>query len=266
LGLAHDEGSRRQLAAMREVLKEAGYTCSHSWSSRTNSATEKRWQGFSRKLDEQISGWTTPIGVVGGNDLMCRHLVSACLYRGLAVPFDVAIVGCYNEPVICGAEPTISSVDFGFERVGYHAAELLDKLMDGEPEPAEPICLSPTELVPRQSSDVISVDDPTVSKALRYIMERSHKAIGVVDVAKHVGASRWTLLRLFQKHLGQTVDRLISRLRHERVRRVLVESDEPLKVVARESGFRDEGDLCRAFRRLEGMTPGEFRAGRRAGR
>ena len=262
MGLAKDEGSKRQLAAMREALKEAGYTCSHSWTPRSYGAEENQWQGFQQKLSDLISGWTTPIGVFVGNDLLCRHLAAACLYRGLEVPFDVAMVGCYNEPVICGAEPTISSIDFGFERIGYHAAELLDQLMDGEPAPTEPIYLPPIGLVPRQSSDVISVNDPMVSRALRYIMEHSHKTIGVVDVANHVGTTQWTLLRLFRKHLGQTVDHFISRLRHERVRRVLVETSEPLKVIAQESGYRNAAKLCKAFRRLEGMTPGEFRAGR----
>lgn len=266
LGQSEDEGSTRQLAAMRDVLKEAGYTCSHCWASRAAYGSDvNEWKTLQRQFDDLISGWTTPIGVFVCHDLVCRYLASACACRGLEVPFDVAMVGCYNEPVTCGAEPTISSVDFGFERIGYHAAELLDRLMDGEPAPAEPIYLPPTGLMPRQSSDVISVDDPMVSKALRYIMEHSHKAISVVDVARHVGATRWMLLRLFRKHLGQTVDHFIARLRHERVRRVLAGSNEPLKMVAKESGFRDEHDLCRTFRRLEGMTPGEFRAGR-AGR
>jgi LacI family transcriptional regulator len=262
IGQARDEGSRRQLAAMRAVLKEAGYTCSHRFASRTYGSEENEWKSLQRKLDEVISGWTTPIGVFVGHDLLCRHLAAACVYRGLAVPFDVALVGCYNEPVICGAKPTISSVDFGFERIGYHAAELLDSLMDGGPAPAEPIYLPPTELVPRQSSDVVSVDNPTVSKAMRYIMERSHKVMGVKDVARHVGTTQWTLLRLFHQYLGQTIEQFISHIRHERVRRVLIGTDEPLKIVARESGFRDEAELCRVFRRLEGMTPGEFRDGR----
>jgi len=259
VGFARDEGSRRQLAAMRGVLSEAGFNCSAFWASQRYSTKVSNWLRFRQELDQWISGWSTPIGVFVSHDLLCRHVATACLNHGLEVPFDVAMVGSHNEPVVCRAEPTLSSIDFGFERIGYHAAELLDQLMDGAPEPAEPIYLPPAELVPRQSTDVVSVDDPLVSKALRYIMEHSHKSIGVKDVASHVGTTRRTLLRSFQKHLGQTVDHFISRLRHERVRRVLVESDEPLKIIAQESGFRDATELCKTFRRIEGITPSEYR-------
>jgi len=254
-----DAHSSLELDAMRGVIRAAGYACSSCRVSRYYARTDASWARFRRQLDEWMSLWSTPIGVFGAHDMLCRHVATACITHGLEVPFDVALIGSANEPVVCRPEPTLTSIDFGFERIGYHAAELLDQLMDGAPEPAEPIYLPPAELVPRQSTDVVSVDDPLVSKALRYIMEHSHKSIGVKDVASHVGTTRRTLLRSFQKHLGQTVDHFISRLRHERVRRVLVESDEPLKIIAQESGFRDATELCKTFRRIEGITPSEYR-------
>jgi LacI family transcriptional regulator len=119
--------------------------------------------------------------------------------------------------------------------------------------------MPPAELVPRQSTDVVAVDNPLIAKAMRFIMERSHRSISVLDVASHVGVTRWTLLRLFHHHLGHTVEHFITRLRHERLKRVLVESDEPLKVIAQESGFRNAVELSKSFHRLEGMTPSQYR-------
>jgi len=264
MGFTRDETSRRQLAALRGVLGEAGHACSARQVTYLYAQTESKWGRFQEELDHWISGWSPPIGVFAVHDMLCRHVATACLAHGLTVPFDVALVGSYNEQAVCLPSPALSSIDFGFERIGYTAAELLDDLMDGSPAPTGPIRLPPAELIPRQSSDVVAVDDPTVVTALRYIMEHSHKPIGVADVAKNAGTTRRTLLRLFQKHLGRPIDYCISRLRHERVKRVLVESGEPLKIIAKESGFRDSTELCKVFRRLEGMTPGEYRRHRRS--
>lgn len=261
-----DANSSLELDAMREVIRAAGYACSSCRVSRYYARTDASWARFRGQLDEWMSRWSTPIGVFGAHDMLCRHVATACIMHGLEVPFDVALIGSANEPVVCRPEPTLTSIDFGFERIGYHAAELLDQLMDGAPPPAGPIYLLPTELIPRRSTDVVAVDNPTVARAMRYIMERSHKPISVDGVARHVGSTPWTLLRLFHRYLGHTVEHFIIMLRHERLRRLLVESDEPLKVLAKESGFRDAIELSKSFHRMEGIAPSEYRklrAGRR---
>ena len=45
----------------------------------------------------------------------------------------------------------------------------------------------------------------------------------------------------------------------ERAKRLLASTDEPLKRVAREAGFRSPQQLSKRFRRLEGTTPLAFR-------
>jgi LacI family transcriptional regulator len=191
-------------------------------------------------------------------------VAEACHRRGLKIPTDVALVGAHNEPLICAnPEPTLSSIEFGFERIGYRAAELLDSLLDGAAPPAEPIRIAPVELIVRQSTDAFAVDHPVVMSALSFIAKQAHTAISVDEVADHAATTRRTLARLFQRNLGESVHQTITNVRLERVKRELIETDETLKFIAHRCGFRDAVHLCKVFQREEDCSPSEFREARR---
>lgn len=258
---------KQQLAGFRAALDAAGFSCSSLLVSSTYSASPKNWQKFNARLDDWIDSWSPPIGVYASTDLLCRYLACACTRRDVRVPHDAALVGAHNEPVICAhPEPALTSIELGYERVGFRAAELLDAMMDGSPPPAEPVYLEPVELLPRQSTDALAVDDPTVAEALRFIAEHSHERIRVDDVAAGILVERRTLERRFRESLDHSVAREIARLRVERLKRRLVESDTPIKHLARESGFHDTTQMCAAFRRIEGISPSACRRSRRKGR
>ncbi|NQU25036.1 MAG: substrate-binding domain-containing protein [Candidatus Nealsonbacteria bacterium] len=255
--------SKEQLAGFRAALDAAGFSCSSLLVSSSYSASAKKWHKFNARLDDWIDGWSPPIGVYASTDLLCRYLACACTRREVRVPHDAALIGAHNEPVICAhPEPALTSIELGYERVGFRAAELLDAMMDGAPPPTEPVYLEPVELLPRQSTDALAVDDPLVAEALRFIAEHSHEQIRVDDVAAGILAERRTLERRFRALLDRSVAREIARLRVERLKRRLAESDTPIKHLASESGFHDMTQMCAAFRRIEGISPSAFRRSR----
>lgn len=267
LGYTNDRASKLQEKGFREILRQSNAPCDSCLSPFSFAQTAANWQRFQNKLGKWIDGWELPIGVYAAHDIICRYLAEACAERGLKVPFDVALMGTFNERIVCdNPAPALSSIDFGFERIGYQAAILLDRLIDGEQASKEPIWLPPTELLPRQSSDAFAVDDPMVAKALRFIAENAHKDVGVPEIAQHVSITRRTLLRAFKKSLGKTVHDAITFMRMERVKRFLIESDAPLKTLAAECGFSDSIHLCKVFQRIEGTSPSEYRAARIAQR
>ena len=210
-------------------------------------------------------GWKPPLAALVTLDNFCRYLADACLRRGLRIPEDVALIGFGNEPLTCARpEPSLSSFDLGYERIGYESAALLDRLMDGEPAPQSPIWLEPKELVLRRSTDIYVVNDPLVAVALRYIAEHSHEGIRIEDVAAHSHATVRSLERHFREALGRTMMDEIARLRLQRAKRLLVESDEQIKHVASNCGFRTVRHFNWAFVRAEGMSPGDYRRRRAA--
>ena len=85
----------------------------------------------------------------------------------------------------------------------------------------------------------------------------------MTDVAKHVHMTCRTLERRFHVLVGRTIAGEIARLRIERVKRQLAESDERIKTLATRLGYSSAKRLCEVFRHMEGVTPGEFRRQRR---
>ena len=194
------------------------------------------------------------------DDGLARHVINAALVRGIEVPGELALVGAFNdEPFCLLSEPTISSIDYGFDRVGYRAARCLDDLMHGKAAPALPVVLPPKELIPRDSTDVFASDDELVARALRFISDNCHRPINVTDVVQKLRICGRTLARRFKKARGcRPIDELVG-MRITRAKRLLQEGDASIKQVAEQCGFSSGSQFILAFRRLEKMTPGEYR-------
>jgi LacI family transcriptional regulator len=78
-------------------------------------------------------------------------------------------------------------------------------------------------------------------------------------IAKHVGVTRRTLERHFKKHLGRTLLQELVACRIQRAKRLLRETQVPIKYVAHAAGFSSLPNLCKVFRREVGTTPGSYR-------
>jgi len=194
---------------------------------------------FERSLGIWLEGLRRPVGVVVADDALARHVINAAVVRGIDVPGELAVVGQFNdEPFCLLAEPTLTSIDYGFDRIGYRAARLLDDLMAGHPAPALPCLLPPRELIPRDSTDVFASDDELVARALRFISDNCHKPINVGDVVTKLKVCGRTLARRFQKARGcRPMDELL-RMRITRAKRLLQEGDASIKQVAEPPGPR----------------------------
>jgi LacI family transcriptional regulator len=131
--------------------------------------------------------------------------------------------------------------------------------MSGGTPPESPIYVPPAEMVPRQSTDVFAASDPVVSRALRFMAENSHTRIEVKEVAAAVATNRRSLERKFRDSIGRSIAEEITRLRLERAKRRIVETNAPMKYLAVEAGFRNADHFYKVFTRIEGITPSQFR-------
>ena len=261
LGFHSDIDSRLQFLGFQETILAAGHGCgSHRISRAGISGSARGWEGFVRETGDWIDNLPKPVGVLVIQDLICRYFIEICRHKGLQVSQQVAVVGTHNETEIClSPPPSLSSIDMSYGQVGYRAAAMLASLMSGQPLPQETEWVAPAELVSRQSTDSCASVDPMVTRALRFIAENSQRRIQVKDVASAVAASRRTLERRFREALGRAVADEITRLRLERAKRRIVETDALLKDVARDSGFRSADHFYKVFARVEGMPPTEYR-------
>lgn len=261
LGYLREIDSIRQLAGFRKVTDAAGHPCSDRYFVANRlEGPATGWEDFVSEMEAWIDTWEPPIGIFVCGDLYCRYLIDICRARGLHVSQDVAIIGTANEQELCNSpEPGLTSIDMGFGKVGYRAATLLGHLMAGGEAPETPELIAPAELVPRRTTDVYASEDLLVARALRYISENSHQRIQVNDVAAAVATTRRTLERRFSDHAGRTIADEITRLRLERAKRRMVETDAPMKDVAIDAGFRNSDHFYKVFTRVEGMPPTQYR-------
>lgn len=201
------------------------------------------------------------------NDTAGQKVLEACRRCGVTVPEEAAVLGVDNDEALCQiADPMLSSIIPVHDRVGYHAAELLDRLMQGHRVPAAPLFLKPTTVVVRRSTDVLAMDDRDVAAAVRFIREQACSGIGVEDVVRRVALSYSTLRRRFQRILSRSVHDEIIRVRLERAQELLAETNLSLARVAVATGFEHQEYLGAVFRAKLGLTPKQFRdEARRAG-
>jgi LacI family transcriptional regulator len=244
-----------------EVCKASGHACP-SFIGLVGSYLNPQI-GRSEQAD-RLDGWlrtlAKPVGIMACDDTMARQVLDACQRLRLRVPDDVALIGAGNDPQICDlADPPISSIALAADRVGYEAARLLAQLMDGHPAPREPKVFPPAGVVVRFSTKVAASADVEVAQAIDFIRDRVSEGITVDDVLDVVPLSRRTLEMRFRATIGRSPAEEIRRVRIERAKRLLVETDAGMASVAHASGFSSANQLCETFRREAGLSPTRYR-------
>lgn len=256
--------SEPRLVGFCDALRARGRSC-ESFEAAAHPTTASRGAEEER-LEQWLASLPKPVGVMACDDARARQVAVACQRAHLRVPQDVAIVGAGNDPLICEVtDPPLSSVALAAERVGYEAARLLAHLMDGGAAPAEPKIIPPAGMVVRFSTYVTSTDDADVAQAMNFIRDHVQAGITVEDVLSSVPLSRRMLELRFRSATGRSPAEEIRRVRIERAKRLLVDTDANMAGVAQGSGFSSANQLCETFRRETGVSPTQYRKQFRAG-
>jgi LacI family transcriptional regulator len=203
-----------------------------------------------------------PVGIMAANDRLGRRVLEVCRTCDLAVPYEVAVIGVDNDELFCQlSSPPLSSVEQGAKRLGYSAAALLDRILDGYEPSARKFVIDPVGVVARQSTDVLAADDADVAKAVRFIYQHAAERVAVPDVVRATALSRSALEARFHAVLHTTIAGTVRRVQLERVRRLVSETVIPLKQVAADSGFKSVQHMTKSFVKAFGRTPAKYRRG-----
>ncbi len=216
--------------------------------------------GRTQLLAPWIESLPTPIGLVACNDEAGRYVLEACRAVGRRAGEEVGVVGVDNDEVLCElSNPPLASVELGAERIGYAAAGMLAALLAGRQPKDRRVRVEPVGVVARASAETIVVADELVRDALRFIRQRATDGIGVEDVIAELGVSRRWLEVRFRRATGGSPAAEIRRVRIERAKRLLAETDVRIPEVAGAAGFHDAKLLIGVFRRTVGTTPTAYR-------
>ncbi len=230
------------------------------WSEMPKELHKDDWQAFLEWLGEKIDSSPKPLGIFAYSDYDAARVATVCRERGLDVPGEVAVLGVDNNLTICLNQPAeISSVNHDQEKIGYESAALLDRLMDGMEEPAEPLLVKPRGITVRRSTETVAVGNRLLRKAMSFIADNLANPIGAPQIADAIGVSRVKLDRMFAKEFGRSVGREIARQRLVNAKVLLSSTKMTLAEIAQASGYCNAAYLANVFKRETGMRPFEFR-------
>jgi LacI family transcriptional regulator len=242
----------------RDIMKDAGFAI-HVYE-RPRSRKIRSWEDEQSSIEEWLATLPKPIGIMTCNDDRGQHVLEACKIRGFRIPEDVACIGVDNDALLCDlSDPPLTSVALNYESAGYYMAELLDRLMKGEPMQGQEIYVRATHVVVRQSTDILAIDDANVAAAIRFIRQNARKKIFVDDVVFQTSLSRRSLEGHFREVIHRSIQEEIRRVRTEQISKMLIETNMPISEITSVFNFTDVEHISRYFRREKGVGPREYR-------
>jgi AraC-like DNA-binding protein len=136
----------------------------------------------------------------------------------------------------------------------FQSLALISDAVAGRIDDAVETGAAPTDAATQSRSE-----DPIVQRALELIWTHSHFPMSVSDIARQLPVTRRTLDRRFVEVTGHSVLDEINACRLSRAKRLLAETDLPVKTVARLAGFSSTERLRVTFVEREGTSPTVFR-------
>ncbi|BAN27832.1 GlxA family transcriptional regulator [Caballeronia insecticola] len=100
---------------------------------------------------------------------------------------------------------------------------------------------------------------PIIGKVHQYVTEHIADALSIEQLASAVSVSRRTFSRVFAKYAKVTPSAFVEQVRVDTARKLLEDSDAPLKTVAFKCGFHSATHMRTTFSRRLNVTPKQYR-------
>ena len=128
-GTERHESAAARYRGARKSLEQAG--CEGAATVLFGSWSEEWGRQAARTLVEHAPHTD---GVFAGSDQIARGVIDGLAASGRRVPEDVAVIGYDNwDVMVSGRRPTLSTIDPQLSELGRRAAELLMRMIEGEP-------------------------------------------------------------------------------------------------------------------------------------
>ncbi len=202
-----------------------------------------------------------PVATLACSDDRAENLIEASKISRIKIPEEVAVLGIDNDTLICDlSNPAVSSIVLNTKKVGYEAAELLDRMIKGDEEMSgQKLLIQPLYVEVRQSTDILAIEDPDMACALSFIRRHTRAPIQVQDVVDASGVSRRVLESRFRKQLDRSVLQEIRRVRIKAITRMICDTNMSIKSIAMSLGFTSVDHISRYFKKEKGMSLRQYR-------
>jgi LacI family transcriptional regulator len=201
-----------------------------------------------------------PCGVLCPCVSDAKFLAECCAQLGLQVPGELAIIGTDEADVCLSCKPTLTSITANVERLGAESVRVLLGILNGKTSPMREIRIKGAHLVVRESTGQQRPMICDVAGALEYIKANATRGLSAAQLMRQTQrCSHPTFYQSFYRATGMTPAQAIRERQMEEVRRLLATTQLPVAAVSVMSGFSRASAMARFFRKVEGMTPMEYR-------
>ncbi len=101
--------------------------------------------------------------------------------------------------------------------------------------------------------------DNPLAYIVGYIKENLAQAISVEELSNKAYMSKSTFYRIFKRELGLSPQEFILNEKIKQAKKLLVNPNNKIASVCSETGFQDVNYFTRLFKKIEGITPHQFR-------
>jgi AraC family transcriptional regulator len=105
----------------------------------------------------------------------------------------------------------------------------------------------------------LGFEDRRLHRVDTFMREHLGEPVSLAELAQVAGLSRFHFLRLYKRTYGETPLKRLTRMRMDEAKRRLLKSNQPITEIASQCGYENPANFASAFRRLEGVSPREYR-------
>lgn len=126
-------------------------------------------------------------------------------------------------------------------------------------------------LVPRggATKEGMSADDMALALKIEHLLDFEkiyhESSYGRAELARELEVAETVISRVINLHFGKSFPQLLNERRVDDAKRLLRETDVPVKVVAEEVGFNSTASFNRVFKEISGLSPSAYRGGSKDG-
>ena len=226
------------------------------WSGENREYGKLSYEQIYERVCSFLRGLPLPCALFSPNISYVPMLSRAIKDCGLKIPNDIALLSNGDEPdITLHTEPPTSAIAGELYEIGVLMAKALDDLIAGRPVP-NPL---------PQPTNMLSIADPRLYRAINYLRQNHASSISIVDAADAAGISLSQLKLLMRRELQLSPGKFLKDLRLSHARELLLKTDQPLEPIARQCGYSSAAALIQAFKQAYGHSPGSerFRQGNR---
>jgi len=104
-----------------------------------------------------------------------------------------------------------------------------------------------------------TAEAPMIARARSYIADHQGEELSLKEVARAVNTSAFYFCKMFKMATGLTFTDYLARVRVEKVKNLLLNPHKRISEAAFEAGFQSLSQFNRVFKKIEGLSPSDFR-------